>query len=96
MADEPVTKQDLRGLEARLDGKLDAIRGEMADMESRLRTAVEESETRILTAVYGYTETIGARLDASTRRFTGVEERLEIVERRVLDIEKRLNLPPAA
>jgi hypothetical protein len=75
MPDEPATKQDLRDLEARLDRKLNAL-------ESRIRTAVEESETRILTAVDGCAETIDARLDAGTRRFAGVEE--------------RLNLPPAA
>ncbi|MGC9972044.1 MAG: hypothetical protein ABSE56_15805 [Bryobacteraceae bacterium] len=71
MPDEPATKQDLRDLEARLDGKLNAL-------ESRIRIAVEESETRLLTAVDGYTETIGARLDASPRRFAGVEERLNL------------------
>jgi hypothetical protein len=72
MADEPVTKQDLQGLEARLDVKLDAIRGQMTDVESRLRSAIEDSETRLLKAMYGFVETISARLDGTSRRVGGV------------------------
>lgn len=65
-AQQPATKQDLadlkvclqedvHALETRIDGKLDS-----------LREAIQDSETRILRALYGYTQTIDIRL-AETR-----------------------------
>jgi hypothetical protein len=54
-AQQPATKQDLSDLRTDIDGKLES-----------LREAIQDSETRILRALYGYTQSIDIRL-AETR-----------------------------
>ena len=89
MDDQPATKHELRDLEGRVDGKLAAL-------EARLVEAIHDSETRVLKAIYGYTETISTRIDGSSKKAGELDERIAILERRLLEVEKRLNLPPAA
>lgn len=73
-----------------------ATKADLLDLELVIRGAIQDSETRILKAIYGYTETITARQNSGTKRLAEFEERLVITERRLLEVEKRLNLPPAA
>ncbi len=55
MADQRANKRDLVALEGRIDGKLESLRG-------ALQEATQDSETRILRAIYGYTETLTERV----------------------------------
>ena len=89
MDDQPATKGDLRELESRVDGMFGAV-------EARLLEAIHDSETRVLKAIYGYTETISVRVDGGAKRIGELDDRLAILERRLLDVEKRLNMPPVA
>lgn len=83
MDQQPATKQDLAGLEQRMDARFD-----------ELKEAILDVETRILTSIYGYTETMSLRQDGAAKKAAEFEDRLMVLERRVLEVEKRLNLPP--
>lgn len=98
MPDQPATqrdievlRQDLRDTEARIEGKLDAVEARISD---QIRSAIEDSETNLLKAICGCTETMMLRQDGVTKRLGEFEERLMVVERRVLELERRVNLPP--
>ena len=109
MPDQPATqrdievlRQDLGAREARIEAKLDAfaarLEGKLDALEARIRdqirSAIQDFETNLLKAIYGYTETMTLRQDGVTKRVGEFEERLMVVERRVLELERRLNLPP--
>jgi hypothetical protein len=96
---QPVTKselgQALQDLETRLEsrfaGRMDTLEQRLTD---RIVEAVRDSETRLLQAFYGYAE-------ATNRRFVQIEasdtimlSRFATLEGRVLELEKRLNMPP--
>jgi hypothetical protein len=83
MDQQPATKQDLAGLEQRMDARFD-----------ELKEAILDVETRILTSIYGYTETMSLRQDGAAKKAAEFEDRLMVLERRVFEVEKRLNLPP--
>jgi hypothetical protein len=55
-----------------------------------------DSQTEILTAFYGFPETIQNRLKEGDQTEASLKRRLTTLESRLLEIEKRLNLPPAA
>ena len=102
----PATKGDLEDLEARLvarfEGRMDALdsrfEGRMDAQERRILDQVaqliHDSETRLLQAFYGFAEATNKRLnqvDGNTAIFLN---RLGTVESRLLEVEKRLNIPP--
>jgi hypothetical protein len=99
---KPATKADLAALEGRFDARLETME---ARLDARLEAlknsmveAVRDSQTEILRAFerYASSEQIKFRrlqadlsnVDASTDR------RLEIVEQRLMEIEKKLLLKP--
>ncbi len=95
MSNEPVTRADLNvgieALESRFEGKLDVMEQRILD---GMGVLFRESETRLLQAFYGFAE-------ATNKRFNQIEgntgiflNRLGTVENRLLEVEKRLNIPP--
>lgn len=105
---QPATKQDLADLEGRLRDTIDSsIRGsetrlqkQIADRETRLgdamRETVRDSETRLLKAFYGIAESTQKRLALHDQTDGSLLGRLETLESRLLEVEKRLNTPPGA
>jgi hypothetical protein len=90
----PATKGDLQGA-------VEQLRTEMNHHYDDLKTALHDSETRLLQAFYGYTQTTDAKLKEGEQRDIALRQRLTAVESRILEverrlIEKRLNMPPAA
>jgi hypothetical protein len=79
--DRQATKRDLDQLREELASK--AGKQDLIDME-----------TRILKAFYSYARTNDKNLKQLGLLYGGVGERVEVIERRVLDIEERLNIPP--
>ncbi len=70
---------------------MDALEQRLTD---RIVETVRETETKLLQAFYGYAE-------ATNRRFVQIEAndaimltRFATLEGRVLEVEKRLNMPP--
>jgi uncharacterized protein involved in exopolysaccharide biosynthesis len=78
----PATKADLAELETRITENLTEV--------------IRDSQTEILKAFYGFVETVQTRFKAQDDTEAGLKKRLTVLEERVLEVEKRLNMPPAA
>ena len=87
--DAPATKGDLDDLETRL-------RGEMSELEARLTEKMRDMQMKLLHAFYGFAESAQARFKAQDDTEAGLKHRLTVLETRLLDVERRLNTPPAA
>jgi hypothetical protein len=49
-----------------------STKGDLADLETRLTEAIRDSQTEVLRAIYGYTETIQTHLKDLDRSETGL------------------------
>ena len=82
------------------DRNAPATKGDLADGLANLRDelleAIRDSQTGMLRAFYGFTQTIQAQFTEHDQADAAIKQRLSIVESRVLEIEKRLNIPPSA
>ena len=85
----PATKADL----AELRGEFKA---DLAALEDRLTEVMRDVQTEMLRAFYGFMETVQTRFKAQDDAEAGLKKRLGILEERLLEVEKRLNMPPAA
>jgi len=80
---EPATKADLAALEERLTQSL----------TEAFTEAIHDSETRLSNSFYGFTQSIQARFQASDHTEVDLKRRMAVVEDRLLEVEKRLNMP---
>ena len=100
----PATKGDLAELETRITAGFKAdlaeIRADLAERETRLTEALTEvmrdGQTETLKAFYGFVESIQTRFRAQDDTEAGLKKRLTVLEERVLEVEKKLLMPPAA
>lgn len=83
----------LSALESRFDGKLDTLEQRMLD---RMGGLIHDSETRLLQAFYSFAETNQKRLGQFEATEILLLSRVTTLETRVMEVEKRLNIPPAA
>ena len=94
---EPATKADLLAVEARLesrfDGKLDTLEQRLLD---RMGQMIRDTQTRMLQAFYSFAETNSKRLTQVVATDIMVLGRVSTLESRMMEVEKRLNIPPAA
>ncbi|MCX6626225.1 MAG: hypothetical protein NTW28_01160 [Candidatus Solibacter sp.] len=81
----PATKRDLLQL-----------RSEMQHHFDDLKETMRDGQTEILKAFYGYAQTTDAKLKEGEQSDIALRQRLTAVESRILEVEKRLNMPPAA
>lgn len=84
--DAPATKEDL-------DQAVEQLRSEMHHSYNDLVERITDSETRLLKAFYSFAETNQKRLDGFDRNDVGVKDRLSVLETRLTEVEKRLNMP---
>lgn len=104
----PATKGDLEDLETRLDARLSGeissletrldarLTGELSSLEARLTEQMRDMQTKILQAFYGFAETAQSRFKAQDDTEAGLKHRLTVIENRLLEVERRLKMPPAA
>ena len=85
----PATKGDLQGA-------VEQLRTEMNHQYDDLKETLRDVQTEILRAFYGYTQTADAKLKEGEQSDIALRQRLTAVESRILEVEKRLNMPPAA
>jgi uncharacterized protein YicC (UPF0701 family) len=85
----PATKGDLQG-------GVEQLRSEMNHQYDDLKETLRDVQTEILRAFYGYTQTTDAKLKEGEQSDIALRQRLTAVESRILEVEKRLNMPPAA
>ena len=80
------------------NGQSPATKDDLAKLRDELLEAVSkliyETETRLLKAFYGFAESNRKEISDLTRSDSSLRERLDTMEDRVLQIEKRLNFPP--
>jgi predicted phage-related endonuclease len=96
----PATKADLADLKAELKAEIKAdlaeIKADLADREDRLTEVMRDVQTELLKSFYGFMETIQIRFKEQDDTEAGLKRRLTVLEGRILEVEKRLNMPPAA
>ncbi|HUI56454.1 MAG TPA: hypothetical protein VLY04_15875 [Bryobacteraceae bacterium] len=110
MADntQTATKQDVLDATEVLRGEMatstnalrEEIAGEITAATSALREELTEvigdSETKLLRAFYSFAESNQTRFGQVEANTNAVIARLATLESRVIELEKRLNMPPAA
>jgi DNA polymerase II small subunit/DNA polymerase delta subunit B len=89
----PVTKGDIQGA---VQGAVEQLRSEMHQQYDDLKETIRDSETKLLKAFYSFAESNQQRLAQVEGTTNGVIARLVTLETRILEVEKRLNMPPAA
>ena len=103
----PATKGDLADLESRLKGdltdlesrfneKIEILRSEMNHQYRELVERISDTQTEVLRAFYSFAQTNNKRVLEVEGNEAALRGRLGTLEDRVLEIEKRLNIPPAA
>jgi len=100
---EPATKADLAAVEERLDGKIlqlrmdnGQLRSEMNHHYNDLVERISDSETKLLKAFYSFADANQRRLVEIEGNEAALRTRVGSLETRLLEVEKRLNIPPAA
>jgi len=78
------------------NGSQPATKQDLADLRDELVETIRDSETRLLNAFYTFAQSNQQRLTQTEGNATAVISRLATLESRVTQLEKRLNLPPAA
>ncbi|MCS6951917.1 MAG: hypothetical protein RMK57_02450 [Bryobacterales bacterium] len=93
---EPATKQDLLNLEQRIEARFADFEQRLDSRFAEIRELVTDTETKLLKAFYSFVESNQKRPEGIERDQANLHERLSILERRVTEVERRLNMPPAA
>jgi hypothetical protein len=88
----PATKGDIADLEQ----KFEQLRGEMNHGYADLAERISDSETRLLKAFYDFAQSNQKRITEIEVAGDSMRSRLATIEDRLLQVEKRLNMPPAA
>jgi hypothetical protein len=100
-------REELEALEQRIEAKLNALEqrteGRMDAQEQRLKDFVRDfvteanhnMETRLLQAFYGFAESANSHFKQLDMNYAGVLARVTTLETRMLECEKRLNIPPS-
>ena len=95
-ADIGAVKANIEAVQANIEAAKVELRTEMTVMRDELVEAIRDAETRLLKAFYDFAESNQKRMTANETLTAHVVDRLGSIERRVTDIEKRLNMPPAS
>ncbi len=85
----PATKGDLADLTTEL-------KSELANQKDELVEAIRDSQTEVLKAFYGFSHTVQDRFKEGDDSESAIKRRMTTLESRILEVEKRLNLPPNA
>jgi chromosome segregation ATPase len=103
----PATKADIAGLDQKLNDKIDTVKTELDEKIDMLRSELHHSfdelserlrdgQTELLKAFYGFAQSNRERLGSTDNETASLKTRLAILESRLEEVERRLNLPPAA
>jgi len=86
----------LTEVDSRHNERHDMLRAEMHHMHDDLVERINDKETKLLQAFYSYTESNQKRLAGVETEGASLKSRLSSLEDRIIELEKRLNMPPAA
>lgn len=90
------TETSIAELRSELHRSSDDLRGRMEAMETRLEDLIRDAQTEVLKGFYGFTQTVQQRFQEQEQTEGSLKRRMGILEERLLEVEKRLNMPPAA
>jgi hypothetical protein len=79
-----------------IDRTAPATKGDLLDLKDELLEAFRDSQTELLKAFYSFATTTDVKLKETEMADVMLRQRLTTIESRLLDVEKRLNMPPAA
>ena len=99
-----VTKADLKILQDAIKADLNEVRDELRNemkagsetLRDELIEGMRDIETKLLKAFYGFAESTQKRVSEGERTSSGLTERLGTLERRITDLEKKVNFPHAS
>ena len=83
---EPATKADLQQLGEQL-------RSEFQDGFDDLKETMRDGQTELLKVFYSFAESNQARLTETERESAALKDRIGILERRLTDVERKVNFP---
>jgi hypothetical protein len=89
-------KQDVAHLRLEMKQDVAQLRSEMQHQYDDLKEACRDGQTKLLRAFYSFAGTADTKLKDAELSDMMLRQRLSAVESRLLEVEKRLNLPPAA
>jgi hypothetical protein len=72
------------------------VKGEVSELETPLTEQMRDMQTKLLKAFHRFTESVQSRFKAQDDTESGLKHRLTILETRILEVERRLKMPPAA
>jgi DNA repair exonuclease SbcCD ATPase subunit len=89
-------ERKIEQLDQKIDRKIEQLRSEVNHGYNELTETIRDSETKLLQAFYGYAASNDKRLTQNEANVAVFLSRISTLESRVMEIEKRLNFPPAA
>ena len=89
----PATKGDVLDLREELTQE---FKQGLTGLRDELVEAIHDGQTELLRAFYGFTQTVQARFAEQDQTEAALKRRIGTLESRILEIEKRLNIPPSA
>lgn len=106
----PATKGDLADVRTELKADIADVRAEIAEVRTEIALQrseathqyhdvverLSDSETRLLKAFYDFAQSNQKRMTELEGNEAAIRSRLATIEDRLLNVEKRLNMPPAA
>jgi hypothetical protein len=97
---EPATKEDLASLKVEIGNDLVALKMEIgndiAALKEELVEAFRDGQTELLKAFYGFMQTVQNRFQEDDQTEASMKRRITTLESRILEIEKRLSMPPGS
>jgi hypothetical protein len=109
-ADIELLRSEMKGnievLRSEMKGNIEVLRSEMKDDSEMLRSEmahgyrdiverIADSQTELLKAFYGYAQGNNKRVAELEGNEGAFRSRLATIEDRILEVERRLNIPPA-
>ena len=98
-SNDHATKADLKVLREELKGDMAALRHELkADnvaLREEIREVIHDTETKLLRAFYGFAEATQKRMTIMENTTGGLTNLMATLDRRITDLEKRVNFPDA-
>ena len=71
-------------------------KADLKALRDELIEAIRDVETKLLKAFYGFAESTQERISNNEGATDGLKNRLATLERRITDLEKRVNFPHAS
>jgi DNA anti-recombination protein RmuC len=87
-------KQNTGQLRAEMKQNTEQLRAEFQHSFDDLKESIRDTQTEVLRAFYGYIQTTEIKLKNTESGEVALRERVSILESRLLEVERRLNLPP--